>query len=147
MVVTDKPVSPIESPSNSQKPSRPFLCTSPILSFVFCLRITVPEFPKRGVLFSPHPLKLGTIARLEKNLLQWSSALAPKRPIRHFMAKLEIEGKRGECGRSRSAILTFLMFGVVAYGGDWEGVLALSLKWLLCFWAVYLIFWIMVKSI
>lgn len=60
--------------------------TLPIGSFspAFLLpRTTNPEFPKRGVFFTPHPLKLVTIAGLEKNLLQRSRVLTPKKPIHH----------------------------------------------------------------
>lgn len=80
MLVTDKPVAPIESPSNSQVsttfPSHKSYSLPPL-----SLQTTNLKFPKRGVLFTPHPLKPVTIAGLEKNLLQRSLAPTPKKSL------------------------------------------------------------------
>lgn len=73
-----KPVASIESPSNCENSCYRFLSPALLLP-----QTTNSEFPKRGVFFTPHPLKLVTMAGLEKNLLQRSLVLSPKKPIHH----------------------------------------------------------------
>lgn len=77
----DEPVAPIESPSNSQQSFSLRVPFSP--SSIASNRLT-PNSPRGGVLFTPHPLKLVTIAGFEKNLLQRSPPPPPeKKPIHH----------------------------------------------------------------
>lgn len=78
MYIKLKPVASIESPSNCSNSCYRFLSPALLLS-----QPTNPEFPKRGVFFTPHPLKLVTIAGLEKYLLQQSLVLTPQKPIHH----------------------------------------------------------------
>lgn len=78
-----------------------------------------PNSPRGGVFFTPHPLNPVTIAGLEKNLpakphITPYTPTPPPHKKKVYPSlngeKWEIGEKRGECDRSRSVILTCLMF-------------------------------------